>query len=58
MPTADADQNNMCYGVYCKGFSWTNTVQRDNTAQCQAARKANACGKTNPNYCSTRFSPA
>jgi hypothetical protein len=50
--------NNMCYGVLCKtGFSWALTIQRDNTAQCQAARKSNACGSSNPNYCSAKFSP-
>jgi len=43
--------NNICYGLYCagKGLSQTLTINR---ANCRAARKSNACGSMNPNYCS------
>ncbi|THH18777.1 hypothetical protein EW146_g2260 [Bondarzewia mesenterica] len=48
--------NNMCYGVYCKNQKqeWSLTVQRDSVPKCQAARKKNACGSSNPNYCSAK----
>lgn len=48
---------NMCFGVNCKGFS--KTLHRSNDKKkCQAARKLNSCGATNPNRCSAKFTPA
>lgn len=37
-------------------FTWGLHIQRDNVATCQAARKKNACGSSNPNYCSVKRS--
>jgi len=42
---------NMCYGWNCKGHPTTLTINR---ATCTAARKSNACGSKNPNYCSAK----
>ncbi|EIM86063.1 uncharacterized protein STEHIDRAFT_111607 [Stereum hirsutum FP-91666 SS1] len=48
---------NMCYGVNCKGFPRALTISKA-SGLCQAARRRNSCGSTNPNRCSTRFTPA
>jgi len=45
--------NNICYGFFCAGKALPNTLTI-NRASCAAARKANACGSSNPNYCSAR----
>jgi len=45
--------NNICYGLYCAGKALPQTLTI-NRANCPAARKSNACGATNPNYCSTK----